>query len=68
MLSKPGRLAAHVTSEVKEKIWKGNFVDIFSLIRAKRREIEDKENKAQRRKSHGWRRVSLIGYLVSMYT
>ncbi|KAJ1172660.1 hypothetical protein NDU88_004504 [Pleurodeles waltl] len=36
-LSRPGKLAAHVASDIKEKIWKGEFVDIFSLIRAKRR-------------------------------
>ncbi|KAJ1088417.1 hypothetical protein NDU88_001574 [Pleurodeles waltl] len=43
LLSRPGKLAAHVASEIKEKIWKGDFVDIFSLVRAKRREIESKE-------------------------
>ncbi|KAJ1177252.1 hypothetical protein NDU88_002513 [Pleurodeles waltl] len=43
LLSRPGKLAAHVTTEKREKIWKGDFVDIFSLIRAKRREIEAKE-------------------------
>ncbi|KAJ1209373.1 hypothetical protein NDU88_004751 [Pleurodeles waltl] len=31
LLSRPGKLAAHVASEIKEKIWKGDFVDIFSL-------------------------------------
>ncbi|KAJ1181418.1 hypothetical protein NDU88_006625 [Pleurodeles waltl] len=48
LLSRPGKLAAHVASEIKEKIWKGDFVDIFSLIRAKRREVEskDKDTKA----------------------
>ncbi|KAJ1085708.1 hypothetical protein NDU88_005834 [Pleurodeles waltl] len=48
LLSRPGKLAAHVGSEVKEKIWEGEFVDIFTLIRAKRREVEttDKEVKA----------------------
>ncbi|KAJ1142700.1 hypothetical protein NDU88_009013 [Pleurodeles waltl] len=43
LLSRPGKLAAHFSTEVKEKIWKGEFVDIFSLIRAKRREVETKE-------------------------
>ncbi|KAJ1161550.1 hypothetical protein NDU88_002034 [Pleurodeles waltl] len=43
LLSRPGKLAAHVSTETREKIWKGDFVDIFSLIRAKRREIEVKE-------------------------
>ncbi|KAJ1115264.1 hypothetical protein NDU88_003490 [Pleurodeles waltl] len=43
LLSRPGKLAAHVSAETREKIWKGDFVDIFSLIRAKRREIEGKE-------------------------
>ncbi|KAJ1080026.1 hypothetical protein NDU88_000248 [Pleurodeles waltl] len=43
LLSIPAKLAAHVSTEVREKIWKGDFVDIFSLIRAKRREIEVKE-------------------------
>ncbi|XP_078509826.1 uncharacterized protein LOC144769550 [Lissotriton helveticus] len=43
VLSKRGNLAAHVTPEIKEKIWKGEFVDIFSLIRPKRREVETKE-------------------------
>ncbi|KAJ1163064.1 hypothetical protein NDU88_003527 [Pleurodeles waltl] len=43
VLSRPGKLTAHVAAEVKEKIWKGEFVDIFSLIRAKRREAESKE-------------------------
>ncbi|KAJ1140260.1 hypothetical protein NDU88_006617 [Pleurodeles waltl] len=48
LLSRPGKLAAHVASEIKEKIWKGDFVDIFSLVRAKRREVEskDKDTKA----------------------
>ncbi|KAJ1207439.1 hypothetical protein NDU88_002830 [Pleurodeles waltl] len=48
LLSGPGKLAAHVDAEVKEKMWKGEFVDIFTLIKAKRREIEtkDKEVKA----------------------
>ncbi|KAJ1142072.1 hypothetical protein NDU88_008400 [Pleurodeles waltl] len=48
LLTRPGKLAAHVASEIKEKIWKGDFVDIFSLVRAKRREIEskDKDTKA----------------------
>ncbi|KAJ1145677.1 hypothetical protein NDU88_011962 [Pleurodeles waltl] len=48
LLSRQGKLGTHVGSEVKEKIWKGEFVDIFSLNRAKRREIEvkDKEGKA----------------------
>ncbi|KAJ1119877.1 hypothetical protein NDU88_008061 [Pleurodeles waltl] len=27
-----GKLASHVPPAVKEKIWKGEFVDIFSLI------------------------------------
>ncbi|KAJ1202947.1 hypothetical protein NDU88_006742 [Pleurodeles waltl] len=31
LLSRPGKLAAHVASE-KENIWKGDFVDIFSLL------------------------------------
>ncbi|KAJ1140141.1 hypothetical protein NDU88_006501 [Pleurodeles waltl] len=43
LLSRPGKLTAHVAAEVKEKIWKGEFVDIFSLIRAKRREAESKD-------------------------
>ncbi|XP_078530054.1 uncharacterized protein LOC144812318 [Lissotriton helveticus] len=43
VLSKRGKLAAHVTLETREKIWKGDFVDIFSLIRPKRREVETKE-------------------------
>ncbi|KAJ1136759.1 hypothetical protein NDU88_003173 [Pleurodeles waltl] len=43
LLSRPGKLAGHVSTETREKIWKGDFVDIFSLIRAKRREIEGKE-------------------------
>ncbi|KAJ1084197.1 hypothetical protein NDU88_004349 [Pleurodeles waltl] len=43
LLSRPGKLAAHVSTEVKEKIWKGEFVDIFSLIRAKRTKFEGKE-------------------------
>ncbi|XP_069097417.1 uncharacterized protein [Pleurodeles waltl] len=41
--SRPGKLAAHVDSEIKDKIWKGDFVDIFSLVRAKRREVESKD-------------------------
>ncbi|KAJ1129241.1 hypothetical protein NDU88_007612 [Pleurodeles waltl] len=36
LLSRPGKLAAHVASEIKEKIWKGDFVDIFSLEGARR--------------------------------
>ncbi|KAJ1197239.1 hypothetical protein NDU88_001101 [Pleurodeles waltl] len=47
LLSIPGKLAAHVSAEVKEKIWKGEFVDIFSLIRAKRREVEVKEKETK---------------------
>ncbi|KAJ1180144.1 hypothetical protein NDU88_005368 [Pleurodeles waltl] len=47
LLSRPGKLAAHVASEIKEKIWKGDFVDIFSLVRAKRREIESKDKDAK---------------------
>ncbi|KAJ1124209.1 hypothetical protein NDU88_002670 [Pleurodeles waltl] len=43
LLSRPGKLTAHVAAEVKEKIWKGEFVDIFSLIRAKGREAESKD-------------------------
>ncbi|KAJ1165284.1 hypothetical protein NDU88_005712 [Pleurodeles waltl] len=43
VLSRPGKLTAHVAAEVKEKIWKGEFVDIFLLIRAKRREAESKD-------------------------
>ncbi|KAJ1166543.1 hypothetical protein NDU88_006943 [Pleurodeles waltl] len=43
LLSRPGKLAAHVAPEIKEKIWKGEFVDIFSLVRARRREVEPKE-------------------------
>ncbi|KAJ1197262.1 hypothetical protein NDU88_001124 [Pleurodeles waltl] len=43
MLSSPGKLAVHVAPEMKEKIWKGEFVDIFSLVRAKRRDVEPKE-------------------------
>ncbi|KAJ1142712.1 hypothetical protein NDU88_009025 [Pleurodeles waltl] len=29
LLSRPGKLTANVAAEVKEKIWKGEFVDIF---------------------------------------
>ncbi|KAJ1081718.1 hypothetical protein NDU88_001896 [Pleurodeles waltl] len=48
LLSRPGKLAANVASEIKEKIWKGEYVDIFSLFRAKRRDVEpkDKDSKA----------------------
>ncbi|KAJ1184030.1 hypothetical protein NDU88_000840 [Pleurodeles waltl] len=48
LLFRPGKLAAHVAPDIKEKIWKGEFVDIFSLIRAKRRDVEtkDKDSKA----------------------
>ncbi|KAJ1215299.1 hypothetical protein NDU88_002908 [Pleurodeles waltl] len=48
LLSQPGKRASHLAADVKEKIWKGEFVDIFSLIRAKRGEVEvkDKEGKA----------------------
>ncbi|KAJ1101664.1 hypothetical protein NDU88_006730 [Pleurodeles waltl] len=48
LLSRPGKLAAHVAPDIKEKIWKGEFVDISSLIRAKRRDVEtkDKDSKA----------------------
>ncbi|KAJ1116378.1 hypothetical protein NDU88_004593 [Pleurodeles waltl] len=35
LLCRPGKLAAHVASEIKEKIWKGDFVDIFSLLQMK---------------------------------
>ncbi|XP_078518075.1 uncharacterized protein LOC144782569 [Lissotriton helveticus] len=47
VLSKRGKLAAHVTPETKEKIWKGEFVDILSLIRPKRREVESKEKEGK---------------------
>ncbi|KAJ1107033.1 hypothetical protein NDU88_004430 [Pleurodeles waltl] len=47
LLSRPGKLAAHVASEIKDKMWKGDFVDIFSLVRAKRREIESKAKDAK---------------------
>ncbi|KAJ1141757.1 hypothetical protein NDU88_008085 [Pleurodeles waltl] len=47
LLSRPGKLAAHVSAEVKEKIWKGEFVVIFSLIRAKRREVDIKDKEAK---------------------
>ncbi|KAJ1140151.1 hypothetical protein NDU88_006511 [Pleurodeles waltl] len=47
LLSRPGKLAAHVAPEIKEKIWKREFVDIFSLVRAKRREVETKEKDAK---------------------
>ncbi|KAJ1101170.1 hypothetical protein NDU88_006242 [Pleurodeles waltl] len=43
LLSRPGKLADYFSTETREKNWKGDFVDIFSLIRAKRREIEVKE-------------------------
>ncbi|KAJ1178627.1 hypothetical protein NDU88_003870 [Pleurodeles waltl] len=47
LLSRPGKLAAHVAPDIKEKIWKGEFVDIFSLIRAKRRDVETKDKDAK---------------------
>ncbi|KAJ1126367.1 hypothetical protein NDU88_004775 [Pleurodeles waltl] len=47
LLSRPGKLASHVALDIKEKIWRGEFVDIFSLIRAKRREVETKEKDAK---------------------
>ncbi|KAJ1145675.1 hypothetical protein NDU88_011960 [Pleurodeles waltl] len=43
LLSKPGNLSSHMPLEVKEKIWRGEFVDIFSLIRPMRREGEARE-------------------------
>ncbi|KAJ1205847.1 hypothetical protein NDU88_001272 [Pleurodeles waltl] len=55
LLSRPGMLAAHVSAEVKERIWKGEFVDIFALIRAKRREVEVKE-KETKSSSYGERK------------
>ncbi|KAJ1218448.1 hypothetical protein NDU88_006028 [Pleurodeles waltl] len=47
LLSRPGKLAAHVSAEVKERIWKGEFVDIFSLIRTKRTEVDNKEKEVK---------------------
>ncbi|KAJ1193184.1 hypothetical protein NDU88_002489 [Pleurodeles waltl] len=47
LVFRPGKFAAHVGSEVKEKIWKGEFVEIFSLIRARRREIKVKEKEGK---------------------
>ncbi|KAJ1107672.1 hypothetical protein NDU88_005062 [Pleurodeles waltl] len=47
LLSRPGKLASHVALDIKEKIWKGEFVDIFSLIRAKRRDVETKAKDAK---------------------
>lgn len=32
MLCEPSKVARHVSQEVKEKIWKGEFVDMFGLI------------------------------------
>ncbi|KAJ1162124.1 hypothetical protein NDU88_002601 [Pleurodeles waltl] len=55
LLSRPGKLAAHISAEVKEKIWKGEFVEIFSLMRAKRREVEVKE-KETKSSSYGERK------------
>ncbi|KAJ1181433.1 hypothetical protein NDU88_006640 [Pleurodeles waltl] len=57
LLSRPGKLAAHVAPDIKGQIWKGEFVDIFSLIRAKRREVETKEKDAKASssiKAKGW--------------
>ncbi|XP_078542429.1 uncharacterized protein LOC144828213 [Lissotriton helveticus] len=47
VLSQPGTLATHVPSEMKEKIWKGEYVDIFALIRPKRRDVEYKEREGK---------------------
>ncbi|KAJ1149908.1 hypothetical protein NDU88_002707 [Pleurodeles waltl] len=47
LLSRPGKLAAHVSPEIKEKICKGEFVDIFSLVRAKRRDVEPKDKNSK---------------------
>ncbi|XP_078509566.1 uncharacterized protein LOC144769384 [Lissotriton helveticus] len=47
LLSQSGMLATHVTLEVKEKIWKGAYVDIFALIRSKRRDVEYKEREGK---------------------
>ncbi|KAJ1218579.1 hypothetical protein NDU88_006157 [Pleurodeles waltl] len=47
LLSRPGKLAAHEAPDIREKIWKGEFVDMFSLIRAKRRDVETKDKDAK---------------------
>ncbi|XP_078521691.1 uncharacterized protein LOC144790936 [Lissotriton helveticus] len=47
VLSQPGMLATHVPIEMKEKIWKVEYVDIFALIRPKRRDVEYKEKEGK---------------------
>ncbi|XP_078504090.1 uncharacterized protein LOC144762714 [Lissotriton helveticus] len=47
VLSQPGTLATHVSSEMREKIWKREYVDIFALIRLKRRDVEYKEREGK---------------------
>ncbi|KAJ1103841.1 hypothetical protein NDU88_001262 [Pleurodeles waltl] len=47
LLTRPGKLAAHVAPDIREKIRKGEFVDIFSLISAKRRDVETKDKDAK---------------------
>ncbi|KAJ1113289.1 hypothetical protein NDU88_001542 [Pleurodeles waltl] len=47
LFSRPGKLALHESAETKENIWKGEFVDIFFLIRPKRREGEVKEKEGK---------------------
>ncbi|XP_078542387.1 uncharacterized protein LOC144828153 [Lissotriton helveticus] len=46
-LSKRSKLAAHVSQDMREKIWKGEFIDIYSLIRPKRREVETKDKEGK---------------------
>ncbi|KAJ1186641.1 hypothetical protein NDU88_003422 [Pleurodeles waltl] len=47
LLSRPGKLVSHVSSDVKDRIWKGEFVDISSLIRAKKREVDQKDKEGK---------------------
>ncbi|KAJ1186552.1 hypothetical protein NDU88_003333 [Pleurodeles waltl] len=42
-----GKLVSHVPTDVKDRIWKGEFLDIFLLIRAKRREVDQKDKEGK---------------------
>ncbi|KAJ1083165.1 hypothetical protein NDU88_003325 [Pleurodeles waltl] len=47
LLSRRGKLVSNEPADVKDKIWKGEFVDMFSLIRKKRREVDLKDKDAK---------------------
>ncbi|KAJ1164305.1 hypothetical protein NDU88_004750 [Pleurodeles waltl] len=64
LLSRLGKLTAHVSAEVKEKNCKGEVVDMFSLIRARRREVDAKDKEAKS-SSSGDRKPKVEGNITN---